>query len=145
MLLQPMIGFAEVAAAKEAAVRRKWRWMRRLQYQVLVRIYQLCFVLRKLAPQHKHHMLLICRHMPYHFIGKGMPSCLCVRIGSIGHHRERGIEQQYTVLAHGSRLPVWGMAMFRSLCSSLKILTSEGGGDTPSATENDSPCACPAL
>ena len=43
--------------------------------------------------------------------------------------------------AHDSRLPCGGASMPRSSCSSLRMLTSDGGGATPRRTEKHRPCA----
>jgi len=46
-------------------------------------------------------------------------------------------------LAQDTRQPLPGREILRSACSSLKMLTSDGGGLTPPGTEKARPCAWP--
>ena len=45
--------------------------------------------------------------------------------------------------AHGVRSPPDGCGRPRSVCSSVKILRSDGGRRSPCGTENARPMACP--
>lgn len=72
----------------------------------------------------------------YGLVGKLLPAASRVRCRSVGLDGERRVEQQHTLLGPAAEITVgWNGAPVSS-CTSLKILTSDGGIGWPGLTES---------
>ena len=81
-------------------------------------------------------------HRAQHVVGERLPTLARVRPGLAGAHGEGRVEQQHALASPTPRgCRAAATAMPRSDCSSLQMLTSDGGGGTPRRTEKHSPCA----
>ena len=102
---------------------------------------QVSFLFGEITPQDEDHRGCARAEGADGGIGEGLPAFALVRIGLVGAHRQDGIEQQDALRGPGNQVAVVGDAKTDVACSSLKILSSEGGGGTPGRTENARPCA----
>ena len=96
------------------------------------------FALGVTSPQHVNDALLALCDGPHDRIGESFPAVSCVGGRFVRPDRQHGIEQQHALFGPAVEVePV-------SSATSWKMFCSEGGNGTPSATEKQSPLACPS-
>ena len=88
MLLEELVGTAEMTVTDKATVRRQRRRVHGFQHQVFADIDQFFRALRMGAPEQKHQALLLLADHLDHPIGKGLPADLGVGTGDAVLNRQ---------------------------------------------------------
>ena len=88
---QILVGLRKVLAAQKRVPSQR-AWMRRHQYLVLAAVYQGCFALCELAPEHKRHVLALRRDGADGGIGELLPAYILVGVGFLMLYGQRGVD-----------------------------------------------------
>src|SRR5476649_2682596 len=99
ILLQKLVGPAEVSATEEAAISGQRRRMHRRQHQMLRSINELLLALGMRAPQHEHQMRLMFADHFNDPIGEKLPALVLVRIGVRALDGHGGVDHQHTLFS----------------------------------------------
>lgn len=84
--------------AKEASVGAEWRWMCRLQHEMLSRVDKRTLALCITAPEDEYYMLFAVGDELDDIVGEGLPSMLLMRTCGMLTYGEGGIEEQDSLL-----------------------------------------------
>src|SRR3990167_3162452 len=106
MLLQKLVGTAEMAVADKAEVRRQRRGVYGFQHQMLAGIDELFLALGMGTPEQKNQALLLLADHLDHLVGKGLPADLGMGASDAVFHCQRGVKQQYALLRPMLQVPV---------------------------------------
>ena len=95
--LEQRVGAREVAATKEAPVRREGRRVRGREDMVPTPVDQRSLQLGVAPPEQEDQAVMVCGECTNGRIGQTLPATSLVRTRLVGPDCEGGIEQQYTL------------------------------------------------
>lgn len=143
VLLEILVGKAEVMVAEETAVSRQRRRVCRAQYEVARLVYQLRLALRIAAPKYEHEVVLVGRQHADNGVGELLPAVALVASGGMGAHSQCGVKQQNALFCPPDEASAGRHGCAEVCLYLLEYVDKRRRKGTPSFTEKHKPCACP--
>ena len=116
VLLQKLVGSAEMLASKEASVRRKRTWMRCFKYQMFGVVEHTLFHLRRSPPQHVDNRSVLLVYLSDDSIGKLFPASSLVGVCRVRSYSKNRVEQKNALIC-----PLFKIAVIRYLAAKIVI------------------------